>query len=1420
MSNLKKPSIFSLGSIGAALSLVAASTALFAVPAQADLPLPDTISVPAGPTDVAFSPNGQAAFVPSSSLNPSDPSASVASVSAIATASQQVTSTVNLGGAPTFVAVAPDGNTIYVANTAGYISVVSVTYNNASDIELAVLENLEPKVLGVSPSWYGISTSTSGQYLYVSGQFPSDYPGIKAQTFAIDLTTDTLTPILGNELGDSWTNSYNAASNGTLAMVTLNDPAIDIATGVNDPANPSFSSIDLTGILGGTPYPWGAAVTDSEVLVTAEESGNGYLVNGNNSVVVGDLPRDVAATPNSDLAITANSAGDSISVVNTNTMQLAQTVDLGSGTEPVAVAISPTATASQALAYTANNGTNTVSILQIEIPATPTNVLPQLTAVQGCTQFSFDQPAQPNNLLSITGYEYQLSIGGVAGEWTAVSPPLTSSPVQVCGLVDGTEYQVSLRAVNAMGASAGSTPITYTGGTYGPASDLVVTPVSETELSVAFTPPLNMPGKPVTNYQVSLAPNADNTAPYAYTVLDPAQATSPISITGLLSGLTYTISLQPINAVGVGYPSQQVRGTTLSVPGNPRIRQVTGQIESAVVYFTPPENDGGAPISNYEYAVETTQGQVIYDWTPASPAQTTSPLIIRGLSPNTTYNVSLRAVNEFGPGAPTGKFGFVTTGRPRPIDPVSVNAEPAATIDDTSFEDDNFAYGIATDLQGDIYQLAVVAGSSQKAIVEYPAGGSSSQPLRTISGSNTGLQGAVDIAVGLDGSIYVANRDSVQVFDADANGNVAPSASFNIAGNDVDFQSIAVDNSGVVYLTTTSTQTVYTAPGDSSGTVSPTAAIVGANTGLTSPIDIQVSLSGEIVVLDSVPNSMGEPSAPPTLVAFAPGTTGNVAPVWQIQSTAPVAQQAYAVALDLNGNPFISSWSAGAQSNSLVAGYCRPGSDVLNLGAGYFAVQCPATLGESTNSPAVELQGDATELLYPSGIAFDQQQQLWVSSQNTVVLQGYDFRPAGPLGQPEAAAQSDSAQAAASPGGILPPGAKSEFYSLPTPQRLYDSRPQVISAGQPVTLDTTSVGVPDDATAISYNITVTNATGSGFVRVGPGGTQLPTSSVINYGDTDPTVCELGSYCPGAAAPATVANGYYSALGAGGTLQFDVGGASAAVIIDVTGYFRANLTAPESEVNATNGTSPGAVFVPVTPVRAYDSRDAGAGGSLASGAARVVPVGAGGVVPANAIGIAYTLTATGTTNTGWLAVTAADVDTAPGTSTLNWFNSGQTFANSTVTGVSDRSIRVFAGGGGSSQVVVDVTGYLVPAAAAPTGLRFAPITPARSFDSRTLAGPISGGQSRTSGIVGANQMMPLATKAAAYNLTIAETVGAGYLTTTPGGSTSAPWASTINWFTNGQILANGTMSGMGAKSITTFAGGVSTEYLTDTGGYFY
>jgi hypothetical protein len=127
------------------------------------------------------------------------------------------------------------------------------------------------------------------------------------------------------------------------------------------------------------------------------------------------------------------------------------------------------------------------------------------------------------------------------------------------------------------------------------------------------------------------------------------------------------------------------------------------------------------------------------------------------------------------------------------------------------------------------------------------------------------------------------------------------------------------------------------------------------------------------------------------------------------------------------------------------------------------------------------------------------------------------------------------------------------------------------------------------------------------------------------------------------------------------------------------------------------------FHPISPKRVYDSRLIAPLGPLPNLANRVVSVANGyetgtatidtpNVVPVGASAIAYNITIANTVGSGFLSVNPGDA-TAIGGSSINWFQSGLVLANGLVVKLDgSRQIKVFCGGGGSTDFIIDILGY--------------------------------------------------------------------------------------------------------------------------------
>lgn len=188
------------------------------------------------------------------------------------------------------------------------------------------------------------------------------------------------------------------------------------------------------------------------------------------------------------------------------------------------------------------------------------------------------------------------------------------------------------------------------------------------QLRVNFNIPDRDGGATITNYRYRIGSGS-------WVVMNPATTSSPIVIPGLTNGTAYSITLSAINSVGDGTVSTGVSGTPqASAPGAPTISGITAADQSLSVAFAPPGNDGGSSITNYEYSINGST------WVTPSPAATSSPIVISGLTNGTSYPVRVRAVNSSGSGAASNSVSASPANSPGAPTILSVTADDASLI--------------------------------------------------------------------------------------------------------------------------------------------------------------------------------------------------------------------------------------------------------------------------------------------------------------------------------------------------------------------------------------------------------------------------------------------------------------------------------------------------------------------------------------------------------------------------------------------------------------------------------------------------------------------------------------------------------------------------------------------------------------------
>jgi len=219
-----------------------------------------------------------------------------------------------------------------------------------------------------------------------------------------------------------------------------------------------------------------------------------------------------------------------------------------------------------------------------------------------------------------------------------------------------------------------------------------VTP-NDGALSVAFTAPAG--GSEPTNYEYSTDGGS------TWVARDPVSTTSPLSITGLTNGTSYSVKLRAKNSFGTGPASDEASGTPRTTPSAPRLISIGSTTAGLEVYFDAGA-DGGSAITNYKYA-SSTDGTNFTDYTAFEPVDVASPVVVGGLSAGTNYYIKLKAVSAAGDGAESNALQGSTSSTPGPPTLTTITAQDGAI--DVSFTAGpnggsailNYKYQVSTD---------------------------------------------------------------------------------------------------------------------------------------------------------------------------------------------------------------------------------------------------------------------------------------------------------------------------------------------------------------------------------------------------------------------------------------------------------------------------------------------------------------------------------------------------------------------------------------------------------------------------------------------------------------------------------------------------------------------------------------------------
>ena len=339
------------------------------------------------------------------------------------------------------------------------------------------------------------------------------------------------------------------------------------------------------------------------------------------------------------------------------------------------------------------------------------------------------------------------------------------------------------------------------------------------------------------------------------------------------------------------------------------------------------------------------------------------------------------------------------------------------------------------------------------------------------------------------------------------------------------------------------------------------------------------------------------------------------------------------------------------------------GRDVIPIGA--TAVTGNLTVTNPTSTWAVYL--GPSEIVSPASSTLN-----FVKGDTTANGVTVALSPTGTLSATYMAGSGNTTDLVFDLTGYFTPDTTGATYHPLTPARLLDTRvgnglAGKLKANTPRTFPVWLRGnVPGNATAVTGNLTVTGATNTWAVYIGPYAVAKPSTSTVNF--------KKGQ---------TVANNLTVALDpAHGTLSVTYmasPGNTTDLVFDVTGYYTQDLS--------------GAKFVPITPVRLLDTRSGnGLSGKLAATVPTPFQITGRGLVPPGVIALTGNVTVVNQTSS-WAVFVGPGAAVGP-SSSVN-FIKGQVRANGLTVALSPTgtlSATYLAVAGCTTDLVVDVTGY--------------------------------------------------------------------------------------------------------------------------------
>ena len=245
-----------------------------------------------------------------------------------------------------------------------------------------------------------------------------------------------------------------------------------------------------------------------------------------------------------------------------------------------------------------------------------------------------------------TGYTVQWMSSGQGyniGDRQATVTSGSTTRYTIPSLTNGTEYTVRVIATRT-GATDGPPSAEVTGTPFttpGAPQHLSGVP-GDAQVMLTWDAPSSDGGSAILRYEYAI----DDSGTWIDAGLDLEE-----TVPGLTNGQQYAFEVRAVNSAGPGAPARTA-ATPLGMPSVPESLTATGGDGEVVLEWTEPADDGGSPVTGYEYRYAA--GQAVPEDVTWRDAGTELTATVSGLENETRYTFEVRARNRVGPGETSG----------------------------------------------------------------------------------------------------------------------------------------------------------------------------------------------------------------------------------------------------------------------------------------------------------------------------------------------------------------------------------------------------------------------------------------------------------------------------------------------------------------------------------------------------------------------------------------------------------------------------------------------------------------------------------------------------------------------------------------------------------------------------------------------